>query len=437
MYFLFAFLVLCLAAIGYSHPSGPSASRPVSIPAFWTTYGYVFNITVGTPPQQLAVLSDWTWVSLFTRSGRCNDVYDVSRCVTEGQEYFDEKKSTTFKNTTLGSFTWPNTAFAPDFTVDYGRDSVCTGTLCTKRTILQLSDFPYDGDIIPIQEFGGIYGLAPVTPHADPRFVPHFYQAWKRGETSPRVGWNSCAKLSSSQPCLDGDAKYVFGGSDTTLYNQSELTWFRTKNTSYITATKSLYYPQPNDLWATRWTGGWIATQDGNWSRNYAVDFTNVGHDKKAITTTAMAILDEGSEGLGTALSADAYAQMVQMTSASPASNETIAAIRSQGTSSGTGTQQQPWYLVNCTNTAHFPSIVYELDGRANYTVGPEDYIQKLYATGECYLNINIWPYVDQKGNWKKGNSKVLLLGLGFLQKLYVVFDYEKSKFGLAPLKAQ
>lgn len=430
MLFFSFFTALCLAAVGYSYPTVSTSSKVVSIPAFWTTYGYIFNITIGTPPQQLAVLSDWTWTSLFTRSGRCHNVYDVSRCLAEGQAYFNEKNSSTFHNTSLESFTWPHTAFAPNFTVDYARDSVCTGAICTKDTVIQLSDFAYEGPEIPIQEFGGIYGLAPVTPHPDPRFQPHFYQAWKRHQAAPRVGWNSCAKLSSSQPCLNGDSKLVFGGSDTTLYNQSEMTWYRTQKTSFIPGTKSLYYPQPNDMWATRWTGGWIAAQNGIWSRNYAVNFTSTTRHGKN-TSSPMVILDEGSEGLGAALSAAAYSHLVEMTSASPANNETVAAIRGQGTSSGTGTEEQEWYLVDCVKTMEFPSLVYELDGRANYTVGPEDYVQKLDATGQCYLNINLWPYLNVEG----GNSEVLLLGLAFLQNYYVVLDFEKSKFGLAPLR--
>lgn len=424
-----------MAAVGHSSSAESSTSHAVSVPAFWTTYGYIFNLTVGTPPQELPVLSDWTWTSLFTRSGRCNNVYDVSNCVTEGQSYFNEKKSTTFHNSTLGSFTWPETAFAPNFTVDYARDSVCIDTLCTNNTVLQLSDFPNEGDTIPIQEFGGIYGLAPVFPRVDPRFEPHFFQSWKDGQVTPRVGWNSCAKLSSSHHCLNGDAKYVFGGSDTTLHDSSELTWFHTRNTSFITNSESekLYYPQTNDLWATSLTGLWITSQDNDWSQNYAVNFNIEAESGETKSHTPMAILDEGSEGLGAALSANAYSKLIQMTSAANASSKILSEIGSQGYSSSTGAEKQPWYLVDCTKTTNFPSLVYELDGRANYTVGPDQYVQKLDGTNQCYLNINQWPYT----NTLKGDSEVLLLGMGFLQSLYVIFDFERSEFGLAPIKVQ
>jgi hypothetical protein len=75
--------------------------------------------------------------------------------------------------------------------------------------------------------------------------------------------------------------------------------------------------------------------------------------------------------------------------------------------------------------------VVYEIDGRVNYTLGPESYVQEISGTGKCYLNVNSWKY----SRTKRGDATVIVLGVAFLKKLYVVLDFEKVSFGFAPLK--
>ncbi|PYH88402.1 acid protease [Aspergillus ellipticus CBS 707.79] len=444
------------------HTSPP---LPTSVPGYWNTYGYLFNITVGTPPQTLTVLSDWAWMSLFARSGRCLNTHDPALCVAPGQTFYNETASTSYSPTALPQLQWPTNLFCPQFTVDYISDTIClTPSLCTPpSTTFQASHFPFSGDWIPIQPFTGIFGMAPVIPGLNQTFHPVFYQAWKAGRTaSAQIGWNACADLPSRTPCLDGDAKFVFGGSDTSLYDEEQMEWYPTVAPTWL--GQEMYAPiQPPiyNFWSARWTGGWIVTAEGGWSRDYAVRFPAGalvrGEEGRSmpfdypgpdITSeegkgdgegegewiTPLAVLDDDSEGLGVPVTANSYDEMIRLTDAVQASPEIAAAIMAQGTSSPTGSHTGEWYLVECARAESLPSLVYELDHRVNYTVRPEAYVQEIVGEGVeglCYLNLNVWKH-SITGN---GDATLISLGLGFLKGLYVVLDYERVAFGLAPLR--
>ncbi|KAI8665180.1 Peptidase A1 domain-containing protein [Fusarium sp. Ph1] len=410
---------------GYRHVNG-SCSKSVAVPAVWNGFGYLFNITVGTPPQELTMLSDWTWMSLFVRSGRCLNQYDPSLCLgASGQTWFDERASTSFANTSLPQLSWPLTAFAPNFTVDYGTDDVCIGDLCSAGTVLQVSDFPYPGEGIPKVPFGGIFGMAPVTAGLNETFHPANYQAWKAERLGSRVGWNSCAALASSDPCLGGEAKLVFGGTDSSLYDNDTLRIYEIQNPDWLSDAFYPLTPPRENYWTTPLTGSWILGTSEEESRNFAVPFSgsNGSH------VTPLAVLDEGSEGLGAPLSLNAYNWLVDQVRGTLASNDAIQEIHAQG-SSGFNTVEQNWYTVSCDDIDSYPQLVYELNGHTNYTVPPQDYVTKLGDTSTCYLNVNVWKY----GRTEDGNAKVALLGLAFLKRLYVVLDFETQSFGLAPL---
>ncbi|RDA87837.1 putative aspartyl protease [Ophiocordyceps camponoti-leonardi (nom. inval.)] len=405
-----------------------AAQAAVAVPAVWNGFGYLFNITVGG--QELTVLSDWTWMSLFVRSGRCLGRYDPPVCVGEaGQAFFDERRSASFENSTsLSQIRWPMTAFAPNFTVDYGADTVCVGPVCHAKTVFQLSDFPYPAEAIPTVPFGGIYGLAPVTAGLGEASHPAHYQSWRAGELGARVGWHSCAALSSTESCLGGEAKLVFGGTDEALYRDMET--FAIRNPPWLEDAFYPVRPPRKNYWSAALTGCWIQTKAGE-SSNFALGGSQgssgvrVGDDN-----STLALLDEGSEGLGAPLSSKAYAWLTRHVGASPASREEVDAIANQG-SSGFNTAMQKWYTVPCGATDEFPELVYELEGKANYTIRPGDYVTRLKGKGSCYLNINVWKY----GRTEDGDAKVMLLGMMFLKRLYVVLDFERLSFGLAPLK--
>ncbi|PYI33525.1 acid protease [Aspergillus indologenus CBS 114.80] len=416
--------------LGWLGTSKPLPST--SVPATWNGFGYLFNITVGTPPQNLTVLSDWAWVTLFTRSARCEGRYDPAHCVAEGQSYFDERASTTYSNqTTLPRLRWETSLYSPDFTVNYATDTVCIhsphnpSSLCTSpATTLQVSDFPFAGHHVPPVPFGGIFGLAPVIPGVNATFHPTHYQAWQQGRAGAQIGFNSCAKLSSRGFCHGGDAQFVFGGTDTTLYDADAVVWYPIVTPAWLGDEMFLpIKPSIWNFWAAPWTGAWIAETgpDGRtprWSPNYAA------------LLTPLAVLDDGSEGLGVPVTANQYAALVRRVRGRKADAATRAAIAAQWTSSTTGMATQDWYLVDCAAEG-FPELVYELDRRGNYSVAPEDYVQVIYATGECYLNAHVWEH----SRTETGDATVISVGDGILKGLYVVLDFERNVFGLAPLK--
>ncbi|PYH81001.1 acid protease [Aspergillus uvarum CBS 121591] len=446
---------------------GTSKTLPsTSVPATWNGFGYLFNITVGTPPQNLTVLSDWAWVTLFTRSARCEGRYDPAHCVAEGQSYFDERASTTYSNrTALPRLRWDTSLYSPDFTVNYATDTVCinnpsnTSSMCTApATTIQVSDFPFAGHYVPPVPFGGIFGLAPVIPGLNATYHPTHYQAWKQGRSGAQIGFNSCAKLSSRGFCHGGDAQFVFGGTDATLYDADKMRWYPIVTPPWLGDEMFLpIKPSIWNFWAAPWTGGWIAETfpDGSqrWSKNYAVPFPATALNKDFLPAdhsdrryrrgsprynpatgeelvTPLAVLDDGSEGLGVPVTANQYAELVRLTGGRKADAETRAAIAAQWTSSTTGMSTQEWYVIDCA-PGNFPELVYEFDRRGNYSVGPEDYVQEIYATGQCYLNAHVWEH----SRTETGDATVISVGDGILKGLYVVLDFERNVFGLAPLK--
>ncbi|PFH59665.1 hypothetical protein XA68_12043 [Ophiocordyceps unilateralis] len=427
---LSSFLAVGVSVAAWTMPGlggGGGGDGCVAVPAVWNGFGYLFNITVGG--QELTVLSDWTWMSLFVRSGRCMGRYHELACVGDGgQTFFDERRSASFRNSSLPQIRWPVTAFAANFTVDYGVDTVCVGAVCNPATVFQLSNFPVTAEAIPPVPFAGIYGLAPVTAGLTEASQPAHYQAWQAGKLGSRVGWHSCAALSSSDSCLGGEAKLVFGGSDTTLYDEARMQIFAVSNPPWLGDAFYPVRPPRNNYWSTALTGYWIRSK----SPHHAAESPNFVLRGPRVDggDGMLALLDEGSEGLGAPLSSKAYAWLARHIGASPASDAVVEAIASQG-SSGFNTALQEWYTVPCAGTNELPDLVYELEGRENYTIRPKDYVTQLKESKLCYLNINVWKY----GRTEDGDAKVILLGRAFLKRLYVLLDFDSLSFGFAPLR--
>ncbi|KAF5683758.1 fusarin C cluster-peptidase [Fusarium circinatum] len=432
-----SFLVLqLLGALSPSHAAAvapgyrsPTQSNSVSVPANWGVYGYLFNITVGNPPQNIPMLCDMTWKALFVRSSRCMDIFNPELCDSKGQTFFEQRNSRTFKNTSFAQVTLPVTPYAPNFTVDYGRDVMCIGGICNKNTLMQVSDFPYPGSMTPVVPFGGIYGLAPKAEVlADGGSDPATFQAWEDGKLAPLIGWHTCDVLGTKATCHGGDSKLVFGGTDETMYAESEMQSYSIQNPEWLSDAFFPVVPARSNYWATRLTGMWIKTK--TLSKNYAVPFQAIRGERK---TSPLAVVNEGSEGLGAPLSENGYKRLVEdIPSAKLASNATIEHIRSQG-STGYNTKQQDWYTVDCGGLEHYPDLVYQLDGGKKYTIPPQDYVTMLanMPGSVCYLNINTWKF----GRMENGDAKVILLGKAFLKRHYLVLNFEERSFSLAPLR--
>ncbi|KAF4417939.1 fusarin C cluster-peptidase [Fusarium acutatum] len=414
------------AAVTLEHRSAGN-SNVVAVPANWDVYGYLFNVTVGSPPQNITMLSDMSWMASFVRSGRCLGQFNPELCVAQGQSFFNEHDSTTFANTTYAQATWPVTAFAPNFTVDYGRDKFCIGQICNKDTLMQVSDFPYPGSVVPIIPFAGIFGLAPTPKAITATSEPANFQAWKNGKMGPLVGWHTCEVLKSAATCQGGDAQLVFGGTDTTMYSAKKLQSYEIQNPEWLSDAFYPSTPPRSNYWSTSLTGMWVKTD--KLSKNYAVPFKAVKTAKK---TPPLAVVDEGSEGLGAPLSLNGYKYLVRHIKGAKLASKTIVQNIQQQGSSGYNTANQDWYTVACDGLDEYPNLVYQLDGRKKYTISPGDYVTKLtdMPGSVCYLNVNVWKY----GRTENGDARVVLLGKAFLKRKYLVLNFEERSFGLAPL---
>ncbi|THC91606.1 hypothetical protein EYZ11_008928 [Aspergillus tanneri] len=399
--------LLAASAAAASNCSDAAASTiSVSIPMRSSPLGPLFNLSVGTPPQPMTVLSDWTWMSLFTRSAHCGGSYSATECIPSGQQWFNERRSTTFQNTSFAATGWENTSFLPGvkFAVTYGKDTVCIGDICSDGTVIQLSNF--STVVTEVVPFGGIFGLAPVLPPLNETFYPASYQAYLGGKFGPQVGIHSCAALSSKETCNGDDMLTVFGcvtGGD--IFDPSDLVFFDIEVEECLSRSAPLNVkPGRDNFWAVRWTGMWIGTEMVSLQGGECA----IGCDDNV----PRAVFDEGSEGYGAPVPHSALASLLQVTNATMVN-----------TSAGTK------YSIPCgMNLDDLPTLTYELQDKQNYTILPSTYVT--YRDDGCYdLDIKAWDF--------NKNGPMALFGQTFLERLYVVLDFATLQVGLAPLREE
>ncbi|RHZ63435.1 uncharacterized protein CDV56_106396 [Aspergillus thermomutatus] len=380
--------------------AAPSATASIALPMQSSALGPLFNITVGTPPQPLTVLSDWTWMSLFTRSAHCEGSYNVTACIPPGQQWYNERQSTTFHNTSYDATAWENTSFLPGypFAVTYGQDRVCMGEICSNETVFQLSNFSITiPDVVP---FGGIFGLAPVLPGLNETFFPASYQAYLGGRLGPQVGFHSCAALSSTDTCGGGDMQAVLGGTaGPDVYDPADLVWFDVEAEDWLSESAPLNVrPARSNFWAVQWTGMWI----GEESLPLAQSTTTGGCENMPL-----AVFDEGSEGYRAPVPAAALDTFLSATNA---------------TVSGST------YSLPCDiDQEGLPTLRYELQGKHNYTILPSEYVTR--SDEGCELRIRAWDF--------ESNGPMALFGQAFLGRLYIVLDFARLQVGLTPLREE
>ncbi|EKV19723.1 Aspartyl proteinase [Penicillium digitatum] len=380
-----------------------ATTTKVSVPMQSSPLGPLFHITLGTPPQSLTVLSDWTWMSLFARSANCVGSYDLAKCIPSGQEYFNEKDSRTFLSTNLSATGWDGTSFLPgyEFAVTYNRDKVCIGDVCDDGVSFQLSDF--DLVIDEVVPFGGIFGLSPVFPSENATFYPASYQAYLGGQLGPQVGFHSCAALTSKSTCGGGDMQTVFGGTaDREVFDPAEVVRFEVNVGNCLFESSPLNVtPSRHNFWAIEWTGMWIGSDKVELNQETLLTGCADGKPR--------AVFDEGSEGNGAPIPLNALPGLLHTTNA---------------TEFGTGPEAS-YRLSTVENLDRFPTLTYEFQGKQNYTVSPRFYVS---CTNEsCTLNIKTWDFYS--------NGPMAFFGQTFFAALYVILDFESLQVGLAPLK--
>lgn len=205
-------LLLALLPLATANPLPMNDHRhatQISIPMRQGVHGPVFNLTYGTPPQTITMLSDWTWQSTWFYTPFCKGSYSPASCVLPGQNAFAYESSSTYRPTKDSAQTFGGTDYTPGlpFTVSFGTDVMCLpnskgGPLCDKRIEGQISDLAFE--FPTVQDIGGIFGLAPVFEGFNGTYLPAPWQFMKDGLLGSVVGWHMCAYLKNKQTC-DGE----------------------------------------------------------------------------------------------------------------------------------------------------------------------------------------------------------------------------------------
>ncbi len=321
-----------------------------------------------------------------------------------------------------------------------------TGNVCQQDVTLQLSASDF---LVPeVQAFGGIFGLAPVARGAshDTPTLPASYQMWLDGRLGPTLGFNSCMELALRETCGGGDMHTMLGGSPgASVYDSEGMVYHNVTTSACVTLGIE---PAMTSFWSVPWTGFWIGGHTiegaGVGAQAPSCEQTTTavggpgggkreGPEPKVIaqdecscdTMTPLALMDEGSEGYGAPMTAQAYGALVSFINATLAADQSVALNRGD----------QLYYTVACEEVAGIPTLTYELSEKQNVTVEPTQYVF-IVPAGEggsalptCYLNVRVWDRA------KKGPG--VFFGMPFFAKLYVLLDYENLTVGLASLNKE
>lgn len=160
-------LSLSLLSLVAAAPAKPRTNQPNSydLQLTWTPFGFIGNISIGSPAQEVAAFVDWTWIGQYAFTQTCHgDRSKTYDCLSKEQLIFNQSESSTFVNQSAlyPSRTWnPNHFFFyDDLSVDYASDILTVGPSSTRITI-QAADMHFDLTEEPYP-FTGVYGLSPV-----------------------------------------------------------------------------------------------------------------------------------------------------------------------------------------------------------------------------------------------------------------------------------
>ncbi|KAK8185160.1 aspartic peptidase domain-containing protein [Phyllosticta capitalensis] len=385
--------------------AAPTQARSWEMPLTWNHFGFLAKdtITVGTPPQNVTVFVDWTWISQYLITETCHGTNNTSACLNKEQSYFRTKDSSTFRNETVlfPSRTWnPNHFFFDlDLTVDYASDILAVGPY-GQRTVVQAADFQFDQgeDFYP---FDGVFGLSPVFANDNASYQSPFFQGWQAGTWStPIVAFHYCYNGSVDTlkgTCGGADGLQQLGGYNPALV-KDEIFWYDNIVFPEVNNVDFIYTPPVINYWALTLTS------------------LSIGNESQALNTTvgSGAIFDHASYGRGAPLSVDAYTRLVELTSGKPI---TMAEPPNNG--------EQSFYEVECGQVGAFPTLSYTFAGHDKvWEILPSNYVED-FGNGTCVLNVRTLGY----GDMVAGN-----FGETFSKDKYVLFDFETLKVGLADL---
>ena len=124
------------------HHTGSAGS--FDLPLTWDGYGFLGNISLGSPPQPITCFVDWTWISqyVFTEKSCHGDESRLYECFAKEQTVFNLSQSSTFQDQSASypSRTWnPNHVRCSETLsiATYAFESTAQDTCSTSDTCLQ------------------------------------------------------------------------------------------------------------------------------------------------------------------------------------------------------------------------------------------------------------------------------------------------------------
>lgn len=389
--------------------------RHISIPMSESLHGAAFSVTVGTPPQIITMLSDWTWHTTWVDTPHCEGHASTADCIPTGQNFFNDGASSTYRNTTDAPQSYNGTDYTPGipFSMIFGTDVVCLSGLdgkkiCDQKSVFEASSFAHE---LPfVADIGGIFGFAPVLPGFNETYFPTPYQFMLKNLLEPVIGWHMCGGLKSSQTCDGQDFLTIMGGTARKLYEASRKVFHHIVVSPCVNSGQHLSLtPSRENYWSASWTGLWINTKP------FPLQDPSASGPCDAIDP--IAVFDQDAFGHGAPMPPVAFSHLVKATHARQISND----------SSSINGGSQGLFSVPCHNISGLPHITYELSHQQNITVAPAQYIDTKTSPGKCLLNARVWD--------RPVDGAQTFFGLTVLSRTYVEFDMKRNLVGLAPLK--
>ena len=401
------------------------SDKQILLPMRESTHGASFNITLGTPPQTVTLLSDWTWQTTWVDTAHCKGIYSVSECIPKGQNFFDDVASSTFKSTPqYQGQTWQGTDYAPGipFITWFGTDTLCFESdangdkICMPNTEVSLSNFT--NPLPVVFDIGGVFGFAPVLNGYNATFYPAPYQFMKKNLLNPVVGWHMCGAIKNADTCCGEDYLTIMGGTDTSVYMPSTMQYHDLDISPCVNSGTHLSLsPSRQNYWSTTWTGFFIGNKKFSLAAKDSPSYNSTTTSSSCDSIDPIAIWDQDKFGRGAPMPISAFNYLVGLTSAVKISD--TAAPFNAGT--------QGLYSIPCSKISSLPNINYELSHKQNISLVPNQYIDSEYMPGTCLLNVRTWD--------RPVDGAQTFFGLTVISRTYLAFDYDRNVVGLAPLK--
>lgn len=401
------------------------SDKRILLPMRESTHGASFNITLGTPPQVVTLLSDWTWQTTWVDTAHCKGIVSVSECIPKGQNFFNDVASSTFKSTPQFSpQIWQGTDYTPGipFVSWFGTDTLCFQSdankekVCMDNTEISLSNFT--NPLPVVFDIGGVFGFAPVLKGYNATFYPAPYQFMKRNLFNPVVGWHMCGALKNADTCYGEDYLTIMGGTDHSVYKKSDMQHHDLDISPCVNSGTHLSLsPSRENYWATKWTGFFIGNKAFSLAAKDSPNYNATTASPACDPIDPIAIWDQDKFGHGAPMPLSAFNYLVNLTGA----------VKISDTAFPFNAGTQGLYSVPCGKVSSLPNINYEITHKQNITLTPDQYVDSQYMPGTCLLNARTWD--------RPIDGAQTFFGLTVISRTYLAFDYDKNVVGVAPLK--